>query len=226
MSVRWTVRIDGVRPHKLARAFLKLGSDSKITIKRAAYEVARAAEREVRQLYYSYARGQKPGDLQTSLARAGKEQGADAPAKPPSETHSTMLQIGRNIVTKPIANEANRYTVMVNPEALSAESRSGHPFGISLASLAHFIENRIATTWPMTLRMMGYLMTTRRGKGGFGTRKRNFHMPNRQVRLPAIVVTPPDMPVWRVVATRIHQLAPLLTGELQKIVLRAIEEAL
>lgn len=224
MGVPWSVRVDGAKPNKIAKVFRRIGQDSNISLKRAAYEMARATEREVRQLYYRYARGHRPGELESKIVEAGKERGAEAPARSPGDpSASSMLEIGRNIVTQPTGRQSGYYMVRVDPSAMSSQTSTGRPFGLPLSQLAEFIEQRISTVWPVTLRMIGYLMTIRRGKGGFGTRKRNFYMPNRQVA-GTMVVTPPDMPVWKVVASRLTQLLPLVDGELRSLVLKAIQQ--
>ena len=223
-ALRMTVRLTGARPHKLGQVFRSLAANSDGGLRQACYRMAQTTAREVRQLYYQHGAGHKPSGISQMLRAVGKEKGANAPAKPPQGSpSSTMVQIGRNIQITPTGEKSGYYRVQVNREALTDETSSRYPFGRPLWKVADWIEKRIPTTWPFTLRMMGYLQTVRRGLGGFGTRKRDFNMPDRPVSIPAIVVTPPDMPVWSVVGARLKSLLPILDGELAKIVKRAIK---
>lgn len=156
----------------------------------AAYTLARKITALVKQKYRTYD-DVKPGGWMMDAKLRGKEQGAERPARLPMGEDETGLGLIAQHVQ--LEKSAKGYLIQVNPSAQ-------HPAtGKLLRHIAHWIENPKPQIIQDTLRALVYRIMIQEKRGGYGTRRRDGHIENKQLG-GTIVYNPPQRPVWKAVA--------------------------
>lgn len=154
----------------------------------------------------------RPSGIHYQAIVQGKDVGASGPARPGRSAQSSMTLLSKSVV---VTKVPHGYRIEIDPAARHPDPRAKHPAGVPLKLLAHWMENGTVSVMPVTLRMMGYIMSLQRRNAGPGKRKRPGNMPRTGTGR-TIIVNKPAVPVWKNVANKLEKLQPLYTEDLRQ----------
>lgn len=189
---------------------------------------ARIAYREVTRTYEAFASEAFPGsELSERKYRLGKRKGDGGPAQKPSAPGDTLRELGsfvrfyrtglsasqtqsmgmsphrsRSMTAGSVSGQS--YIVEIDPSARVSKANKRYPEGIPARLMAYWTEfPRTTEVWE-TQRMLGYLMTLRRDKRGYGSPIKGPRKPKQGFRgAEQRAIVPSPKPVWNVAQRRL-----------------------
>lgn len=199
--------IDGIEGLRLFLESVSRGQgvqDQRIILSQLAGKIADA----IRAAYRQYS--SSPGGLSMAMLEAGKEKGAVRYARPGQSPTNVFDLLASNVGV--MQDGRDGYRIELNPAAIypgpSGPRRGGqaYPMGIPLGLLAYWIENATPYVDVETWRSRAYKIMVKEGRGGYGTRRsKRPHLPDKPTGY-VRVITPPQRPVWKLVAMQLEAL--------------------
>jgi len=172
---------------------------------------------EVKKTYDAFAQASWPSSQFSADAYVlGKREGDGGPARKPSKAGDTLRElssfvrvIDTNIghLIRGNKNSIRVYTVDIDPTAKVSRANLQFPTGIPAPLMARWKEWPKPVQVPETQRMLGYLMTIRRGNAGFDSPVKGPRRPSAPFfgdhPSGTIAIVPKPYPVWQLVQERL-----------------------